>query len=271
VVDLQLTPGLIEAYIAGSDVYHATIIVGSLPRKQWQAICADCAGGIESLLELLRGKIDKAIMQRLCRQGDGLFPTPQQLHLSCSCPDGASMCKHIAAVLYAVGHRLDAQPELLFSLRDVKMDELIASAGSGLKATPASDDEGALAGDDLGDIFGIELDDAAASPVSGKQKAGRSSKAGRSLKAAQKQKQQKKKKKMKKSTRKPARPSRSRDPYARLYRHLAKAGRLTSAEAQGILHLSAAELRPLFKRLVAEGKVTITGKARGTTYHMQSD
>lgn len=258
VVDLQLAPGLIEAYVAGSDTYHATITVGSVPKKQWQAICADCAGGVESLLELLRGKIDKAIMQRLCRQADGLFPTPKQLRFACSCPDGASMCKHIAAVLYGVGNRLDAQPELLFSLREVDVDELVASAGSGLKTLAASDDAGVLDTDELGDIFGIEFDDAPApampAAVPKKRKAGRSPRA-----------------EPKKRSRKPARQPRGRDPYARLHRQLVKAGRLTSAEAQRALQMSAAELRPLFQRLVIEGKATVTGKTRGTTYHIQND
>ncbi|MDA3961715.1 MAG: SWIM zinc finger family protein [Planctomycetota bacterium] len=258
VVDLQVTPGLIEAYVAGSDTYRTTISVGSVPKKQWQAICADCAGGIASLLELLRGKIDKAIMQRLCRQGDGLFPTPQQLRFSCSCPDGAAMCKHIAAALYGVGSRFDSKPELLFLLRDVDLDELIDSAGSGFTTVAASGDGAVLSDEEIGDIFGIELDDGSVPSPSPLVAAKRSAK--RSPKADAKS-----------GARKPVPQANGRDPYVRLHRQLAKAGSLTSAEAQRILHLSAAELRPLFKRLIVEEKATVSGKARGTTYHIRRD
>ena len=56
-------------------------------------------------------------MERVCLRDKGLFPSPKDIKLSCSCPDWADMCKHVAAVLYGVGARLDASPELLFTLR----------------------------------------------------------------------------------------------------------------------------------------------------------
>ena len=68
-------------------------------------------------------------MDRVCRQGDGLFPSPGEIKLNCSCPDGAGMCKHVAAVLYGVGARLDEEPQFLFVLRGVDENELIDSAG----------------------------------------------------------------------------------------------------------------------------------------------
>lgn len=256
VVDLQLTPGQIAAYIAGSSTYHATITVQTLPRKQWQALCGDCAGSIESLLELLRGKFDQAIMQRLCRPDDGLFPSPKQLHFSCSCPDGARMCKHIAAVLYGVGNRLDEQPELLFTLRKVNPDDLIASAGAGLRATTAPSDDATLAVDDLGDLFGLDLEDSPAAPPAkrGRGRPHRQTPAPTRARASQT------------SPASPEPPS-GRSLYARLYRHLAKAGSLTNTEAQLLLNRDAAQLRPLFKRLVAEGHASVSGRTRGTTYH----
>lgn len=270
VVDLQLQPRRIEAYVAGSETYRVTVSVSKLAKQRWRSICDDCAGGIDSLLELLRGRFDKAIMQRLCRQGDGLFPTPKQLQFSCSCPDGARMCKHVAAVLYGVGSRLDAKPELLFTLRAVDPDELIASAGSGLTMAAAPDDGGALASDELGDLFDIELEGTPSAETSAaarkKRKPGRPRKAG--------SKQAGKAKRAKKTTRQkvyvPPLPS-GRDLYARLHRQLAKAGSLTSTEAQLALNKTAAELRPIFKRLVAENVATMSGRARGTRYHIRND
>ena len=67
------------------------------------------------------------------------------------------MCKHVAAALYAVGNRLDSQPELLFRLRHVDPQELIRQAGSG-PAAAADASATALDDADLSALFGIELD-----------------------------------------------------------------------------------------------------------------
>jgi uncharacterized Zn finger protein len=107
-------------------------------------------------------------MERLCRQDKGLFPRPSEIKFSCSCPDFASMCKHVAAVLYGVGARLDEEPELLFRLRAVDENDLLAN----LDATaPLSTTEPAagriLQADDISALFGLEMasDDA---PVASK-------------------------------------------------------------------------------------------------------
>jgi len=71
-------------------------------------------------------------MERICTPNTGLFPAPQEIQFSCSCPDWASMCKHVAAVLYGVGARLDEQPELIFTLRRVDAKDLVTQAGAGL-------------------------------------------------------------------------------------------------------------------------------------------
>jgi uncharacterized Zn finger protein len=158
VVDLQITTGEIHALVSGSDLYTVALKVAPLPKTQWQSICADCAGAIDSLVELLQGRLSKAVMERICRQKAGLFPAPADIKLSCSCPDSARMCKHVAAVLYGIGARFDHQPELLFRLRAVDQLELIANAG---KAAPLSQ-QGPAAGrmletEDLSAMFGLDM------------------------------------------------------------------------------------------------------------------
>ncbi len=158
VVDLQVGPGRVTALVSGSTMYDVTVTVGPVPRSCWSAICRDCSGAIDSLVELLQGRFSTGVMARLCEQKTGLFPSPKDIIFTCSCPDWASMCKHVAAVLYEIGARLDSQPELLFMLRKVDQQELIAKAGSDLSKKGRRPDGGkVLASEDLSEMFGIEM------------------------------------------------------------------------------------------------------------------
>lgn len=158
VVDLQVKPGEVAATVSGSHLYTVKVRLKPLAKARWSAICKDCAGGIDSLVELLQGKFSQGVMERICREGTGLFPSPKEIELNCSCPDWATMCKHVAAVLYGIGVRLDEKPQLLFVLREVDGGELIARAGEGIplsKAAPSADrviEEGLLS-----EMFGIEM------------------------------------------------------------------------------------------------------------------
>ncbi len=159
VVDLQIAPREVTALVSGSELYNVKVSIAEVPKKQWASICKDCAGGIDSLVELLQGRFSKGVMERICRQGDGLFPKPAEIRFSCSCPDHASMCKHVAAVLYGVGARLDAQPELLFRLRAVDENDLLARIDTALPLAKGAPGAGkVLAEDDLSALFGLDMD-----------------------------------------------------------------------------------------------------------------
>ena len=162
VVDLQVGPGSVTALVSGSTMYDVKVTVGPVAPARWRAICHDCSGAIDSLVELLQGRFSKGVMTRLCEEKTGLFPSPREILFTCSCPDWASMCKHVAAVLYGIGARLDRQPELLFTLRKVDQQDLIATAGSDL-STKGKRPAGTkvLASDDLSKMFGIEMAPAA--------------------------------------------------------------------------------------------------------------
>ena len=158
VVDLQVAPGEVTAVVSGSELYRVAVKITPVPKARWTALCRDCGGAVDSLVELLQGRFSKAVMERICRQGTGLFPAPAEIHLACSCPDSARMCKHVAAVLYGIGARLDERPDLLFRLRQVDEGDLIASAGSGLATDRRAPSTGRVLDDgDLSAIFGVEL------------------------------------------------------------------------------------------------------------------
>jgi len=162
VLDLQITPLTVTAMVSGSSLYTVEIKIAAAPEAQWKAICRDCAGGIDSLVELLQGRFSKAVMERLCRQGEGLFPEPSRIKFSCDCLDYADMCKHVAAVLYGVGARLDLKPELLFQLRGVDERDLLANLDpsvtlSASLARTGAREEKILQADDVSALFGLDM------------------------------------------------------------------------------------------------------------------
>ena len=158
VIDLKITAGEVQAQVMGSSLYTTSVKVTALPPARWQAISQDCAGTIDSLVELLQGRLSKSVMERMCRQNEGLFPAPREIKFDCSCPDGAYMCKHVAAVLYGVGARLDEQPELLFTLRRVDAQDLVAQASSGLPlGRKGTGKAKVLDHASLADVFGLDL------------------------------------------------------------------------------------------------------------------
>ena len=169
VIDLKVAEGAIQAQVMGSSLYQVEVKVAAVPTSQWQAISADCAGSIDTLVELLQGRLSKAVMERICTPKTGLFPAPKEISFTCSCPDWAAMCKHVAAVLYGIGVRLDTQPDLLFSLRRVNAQDLIAQAGAGLpKNKKAPSKTKVLDASLLADVFGIEMAEASPPVVRGK-------------------------------------------------------------------------------------------------------
>lgn len=159
VIDLQVNAGEVQARVMGSNLYTVLVQVQPVMAVQWQAICLDCASSIDTLVELLQGKLAQPVMQRICLPKTGLFPAPKEISFRCSCPDSAGMCKHIAAVLYGIGARLDHQPDLLFALRKVNAKDLVAQATGGLpKAGKRTSTAKVLDDSALADVFGLDMD-----------------------------------------------------------------------------------------------------------------
>jgi len=156
VIDLQIEKGKITAKVQGSELYEINIAISELPTEKWERIKKSCAGKIDSLINLIQGKISPEIIALLCRKDEGLFPSPKEIKLICNCPDWADLCKHLAAVLYGVGARLDQQPELFFLLRGVDQNELFNADFANELADSST--ASAISGGDLSNIFGIELD-----------------------------------------------------------------------------------------------------------------
>jgi uncharacterized Zn finger protein len=159
VVDLVISRGTVEAHVAGSELYRTSVRVARMAPARWKQVVSRCTGKIASLVALLKGELSAEVLAVLADRREGLFPEPREIEFDCSCPDDASMCKHVAAVLYGVGIRLDAEPALFFTLRDVDQAELLSSAAAGAVSRPRSGGGKRIAADKLASVFGIELDD----------------------------------------------------------------------------------------------------------------
>ena len=161
VCHLDISKGKVTAMVAGSSMYHVSVSVKPLSQTKWSSLKKNCTGKIGSLLELLQGKLSDEIMSIVTDKNNGLFPLLGEISYNCNCPDSASMCKHISAVMYGIGARLDQQPELLFLLRGVDRNELITAGitddtiiGKGSRRSRRR----SIAGSDLENVFGVELE-----------------------------------------------------------------------------------------------------------------
>ncbi|NNM58388.1 MAG: hypothetical protein HKM04_01050 [Legionellales bacterium] len=157
VIDLQIGSGEIRALVSGSSLYKIKITIAGLADSFWQGIVKQCAGQIDSLIELLQGKFSHAVMEVMTQSETGLFPAPNEIKLSCSCPDYAAMCKHVAAVMYGVGARLDQSPHELFVLRQVDPMQLINQSTVSNWMESADTSIATIQDDDLSALFGIDL------------------------------------------------------------------------------------------------------------------
>lgn len=157
ILDLQISKGQVTGMVNGSDIYRTSIIIKEIKKEDWHHLVKSCTGQIGSILELLQGKFSQSVMELMTRDKIGLFPSPQEISMKCSCPDSAYMCKHLAAMLYGIGARLDHSPELLFTLRHVEAQDLISAATKTPVVTKGRKSKKAIIDSELSDIFGIDV------------------------------------------------------------------------------------------------------------------
>lgn len=164
VLDLRITAGQVQALVQGSRAkpYEVEITIKPIAPAVWTGIQKRCAGQLGSLQDLMVGKFPQELAELFLSQGQGLFPSPKEISFTCSCPDWASMCKHVAATLYGIGARLDEDPTLFFQLRGVHSAELVSEAvketASGMLARAKQQNAKVIADADLSALFGIDLE-----------------------------------------------------------------------------------------------------------------
>jgi len=164
VLDLRIDSGKVTALVQGSTSkpYEVVINIRPINPTTWEAIKKQCEGQLKSLQDLLAGKFPQALGDIFFTKEKGLFPGPQAISFACNCPDWASMCKHIAAVLYGIGARFDEDPSLFFKLRGADTKDLVGRAiknkTSELLKKSKKKSAKVIADANLSDIFGIDMD-----------------------------------------------------------------------------------------------------------------
>jgi uncharacterized Zn finger protein len=165
VIDLKIKPGLVTSLVQGSQnkPYSINIIIKPIINSVWAKIVKECEGKMDSLEELLKGKFPKAMSEFFTSKEGGLFPSPNEITLTCSCPDYATMCKHVAASLYAVGAKLDNDPSLFFHLRNINVEDLISEIAINKSKTLVEKSKKkssrVIENTDISGLFGIEMEE----------------------------------------------------------------------------------------------------------------
>ena len=157
VIDLRIEKGRVAALVIGSgrSPYEVAIVIRPMAKAKWDELVKRSAGKIASLMALAQGKLPENLLADFCDPETGLFPKPSEISFDCSCPDGASCCKHVAAVLYGIGRKLDDEPTLFFTLRGIDPEKII---GADVVETLTDGTSSELEAENLGDVFGISLD-----------------------------------------------------------------------------------------------------------------
>lgn len=166
VIDLDITSGLVKAYVQGSNKtpYQVTVTISHLPIDVIDKIKKQCQGMLHSLDELIEGNFPKAIAEIFTAEGGGLFPSPHEIKFYCSCPDWANCCKHVSAVLYGIGTRLDSDPRLFFLLRGIDLDDFLKEiindkTSQVLKKGRECESKRVMKNINIGDIFNIDFEE----------------------------------------------------------------------------------------------------------------
>lgn len=164
VLDLQVGSGVVNALVQGSSSrpYKVKITIDPLPKAKAEAIYEKCSCRIENLEKLVSGEFPMDLKDLFTSRSGGLFPSPREIHLSCSCPDWATMCKHVAAVMYGIGVRFDQNPFYFFLLRGLDVDTFVDTAiANGVEAMLKNADKKSsrvIEGEDLTELFGVVED-----------------------------------------------------------------------------------------------------------------
>ena len=161
VESLELKDRYIAARVKGSYFPYYDVVVEVDPLREDKV--SEVLEQIKDISLITNGYVSNDYYN-LFTVKEGLFPDTNEIRFSCTCPDCASMCKHVAAVLYAFGSILDKDPLALFKLRGVEVEtyfdkKLYETANKMFQSISSfSSDERTISEDDISNVFGLDID-----------------------------------------------------------------------------------------------------------------
>ncbi|HMN27093.1 MAG TPA: hypothetical protein PKE45_02970 [Caldilineaceae bacterium] len=144
VLSIEESEGGIRAKVQGSrpKPYTVSIHLTKLTDREWSMVLKALSERAIFAAQLLAGEMPHEIEEAFADAGVTLFPMQRNdLMTTCSCPDPANPCKHVAATHYILGEQFDEDPFLLFRLRGRSQEQII----SGLRANRSSENAQVLA------------------------------------------------------------------------------------------------------------------------------
>lgn len=131
-----LVKGQVQAKIRGNTnpyfgvykepTYKVSVEMTHFTDVQWKKIIARLSERASFISRLLVNEIPETIETVFAENKVHLLPTSyKDFKVSCSCPDYAVPCKHIAGVCYRLAGLLDQDPFLLFEMRGLASEKLL--------------------------------------------------------------------------------------------------------------------------------------------------
>lgn len=160
VLDLHIDKGEVTAIVQGNrkKPYEVEIDIAPLSKRRIDEILTNCGKKLDSLDMLVSGQFPKDLKE-LFTSDEGLFPKLSEIRFYCDCPDSAYMCKHVAAVLYGIGVRMDEDPLLFFKLRGIDVnnfiDKTIKSKVNTLLDNASKKSDRIIKDSDIDKLFGL--------------------------------------------------------------------------------------------------------------------
>ena len=132
VLSIEVGEGIVRSEVQGSRAtpYEVSIRVSRIPEDEWERLTEALSTRARYAARLLAGAMPEDIEECFEELDLSLFPRKRDdLRTECTCPDPSNPCKHIAAVFYLLGEQFDRDPFLIFRLRGMRREDLVASLG----------------------------------------------------------------------------------------------------------------------------------------------
>ena len=142
VKSIEVKGNVILAKVSGSrpTPYKVTIKVPAFPQTETDRLMEQLMRQPALISKLLNRELDPEILQVCKHLGLQVFPARwNDLDMSCSCPDWAVPCKHLAAVIYMMSREIDNDPFLVFSMHGVDLLEELKKRGVGIEKQEVMD------------------------------------------------------------------------------------------------------------------------------------